>query len=35
MCAGCGELFDLTDRQKANNLKMIDDEAAHVVQAGN
>jgi hypothetical protein len=28
-------LFDLTDREKANNLKMLDDEAAHAVQAGN
>ena len=35
MCAGCGELFDLTDREKANNLKILDDEAAHAVQAGN
>jgi hypothetical protein len=35
MCAGCGELFDLTDREKANNLKMLDDEAAYAVQAGN
>jgi len=34
LCVGCGELFDLTGREKANNLKMLDEEAAHAVQAG-
>jgi hypothetical protein len=28
MCLGCGELFDLTDEEKANTLKTLNEEAA-------
>lgn len=28
MCIKCGEMFPLTDREKANNLGMLDEEAA-------
>lgn len=27
MCLGCGDLFDLTDEEKANTLKMLNEEA--------
>lgn len=28
MCLGCGELFDLTDAEKASTLNMLDEEEA-------
>jgi hypothetical protein len=28
MCIKCGEMFPLTDREKANSLAMLDEEAA-------
>jgi len=28
LCTTCGELFPLSDQEKANNLRMLDDEEA-------
>jgi hypothetical protein len=33
MCLGCGELFDLTDDEKASTLKMLEQEAAEATSA--